>query len=81
MRKITITSVLVFTLIVTTFPIAYAKKEYTTSFNNTYGTSGTDKGTSLGSCITCHKQIDGKGGENNYGTAYKNSGHLPHRLC
>jgi predicted RNA-binding protein with TRAM domain len=75
MRKITITSVLVFTLIVTTFTIAYAKKEYTTSFNNTYGTSGTDKGTSLGSCITCHNQIDGKGGENNYGKAYKNSNH------
>ncbi|MGB6376833.1 MAG: PKD domain-containing protein [Syntrophobacteria bacterium] len=75
MRKITITSFLVFTLIVTTFTIAYAKKEYTTSFNNTYGTSGTDKGTSLGSCITCHNQIDGKGGENNYGKAYKNSNH------
>jgi len=75
MRKITITSVLVFTIIVGTSTLAYAKKEYTTSFNNTYGTSGTDKGSSLGSCITCHKQIDGKGGENGYGTAYKNGGH------
>jgi len=75
MRKITITSVVVFTLIVTTFTIAHAKKEYTTAFNNRYGTSGTEGGTSLGSCITCHNQTNGKGGENNYGTDYKNSGH------
>jgi uncharacterized protein YndB with AHSA1/START domain len=74
MRKITITFVLVFTLIVTTFPIAHAKKEYTNLFNTEYGTSGTDGGTSLGSCITCHNQTNGKGGENGYGTAYKNSG-------
>jgi hypothetical protein len=74
MRKITITSVLVFTLIVTTSSIAYAKKEYTTSFNNTYGTSGTEGGTSLGSCITCHNQTNGKGGENGYGQDYKNWG-------
>jgi len=75
MKKVTITFSLVFTLIVTTCTIAYAKKEYTTQFNNRYGTAGTDKGTTLGSCITCHRQIDGKGGENGYGTAYKNSGH------
>jgi len=74
MRKITITSLLVFILIVTTLNIAYAKREYTNLFNTEYGTSGTDKGTTLGSCITCHNQIDGKGGENGYGTAYKNSG-------
>jgi len=74
MRKITMTSVLVFTLIVTTFTIAQAKKEWTPEFNNTYGTSGTEGGTSLGSCITCHNQTNGKGGENGYGTAYKNSG-------
>jgi hypothetical protein len=75
MRKITITFVLVFTLIVTTFTIASAKKEYTNLFNTEYGTSGTDKGTTLGSCITCHNQIDGKGGENGYGADYKSSGH------
>ena len=71
MKKIIITLFVVFVITVSTFHTAYAKKEYTTFFNNTYGTSGTDKGTTLGSCITCHKQIDGKGGENNYGTAYK----------
>jgi hypothetical protein len=75
MRKVTITFVLVFTLIVTTFPIASAKKEYTNLFNTEYGTSGTDGGTSLGSCITCHTQPNGKGGENNYGNDYKSSGH------
>ena len=75
MRKITITSLLVFTLIVTTFTIAHGKSGYTTQFNSTYGTSGTSGGTSLGSCITCHNQTNGKGGENGYGTAFKNSGH------
>jgi hypothetical protein len=29
----------------------------------------------LGSCITCHNQTNGKGGENNYGKDYKSSGH------
>jgi len=47
-----------------------AKTEYTTLFNSTYETSGADNGTSLGSCITCHNQIDGKGGENTYGAEW-----------
>jgi predicted RNA-binding protein with TRAM domain len=74
MRKFSVTSFLVFVITAATFNIAYAKRPYTDSFNNTYGTSGTDGGTSLGSCITCHNQANGKGGENNYGTDYKNSG-------
>ncbi|UCF01762.1 MAG: hypothetical protein JSV14_15585, partial [Deltaproteobacteria bacterium] len=74
MKKIILTLLWIFVITVATFSIASAKKEDTTSFNNTYGTSGTEGGTSLGSCITCHNQTDGKGGENNYGRAYKNSG-------
>ena len=74
MKRVTIAFFLVFTLIASTFTIAHAKKEYTTSFNSRYGTSGTEGGSSLGSCITCHNQTNGKGGENGYGTAYKNSG-------
>ena len=62
MKKIIITLFGVFIITGATFNIAYAKKPFTDSFNNTYGTSGTDKGTTLGSCITCHYQIDGKGG-------------------
>jgi hypothetical protein len=75
MKKSTIIFSLVFSLIVTTFAIAYAKKEYTSQFNSRYGTSGTEGGTSLGSCITCHNQTNGKGGENNYGADFKSSGH------
>ena len=41
---------------------AHAKKEYTTDFNNYYGTNGTDRGTTMGSCITCHVNPDGKAG-------------------
>ena len=43
-----------------TFSIAYAKKTFTDDFNARYGTNGTDKGTTLGSCITCHNTLDGK---------------------
>ncbi len=74
MKKIIIILFGILVITVGTFSIAYAKKEYTTSFNNTYGTSGTEGGTSLGSCITCHNQINGKGGENGYGQDYKNWG-------
>jgi hypothetical protein len=57
------------------FSIAFAKENYTTSFNNRYGTSGVKNGTTLGSCITCHYQLDGKGGENTYALDYRNNGH------
>jgi predicted RNA-binding protein with TRAM domain len=74
MKKIISTLFWVFVITAVTFNMAYAKKPWTDLFNNTYGTSGTDRGTTLGSCITCHNQIDGKGGENGYGTDYKNWG-------
>ena len=50
---------------------ADAKSNYTTDFNNYYGTDGTNGGTTLGSCITCHVNPDGKGGENPYATHWK----------
>ena len=54
---------------------AIAKGSYTTDFNNYYGTNGTNGGTTLGSCITCHVNPDGKGGQNSYGNHYKAYGH------
>ena len=56
---------LVFTAV--TFSIAYAKDDWTVDFNAYYGTDGVKNGTTMGSCITCHNQIDGKGGDNDYG--------------
>ncbi len=50
---------------------ADAKDRYTTDFNNFYGTNGTDQGTTMGSCITCHVNLDGKGGINSYGNHWK----------
>ena len=50
---------------------ADAKKEYTTAFNNYYGTFGAEGGTTMGTCTTCHVNPDGKGGQNPYGTHYK----------
>jgi len=74
MRKITFTFLLGLAITAGTFSMVYAKTEYTTLFNNTYGTSGTDKGTSLGSCITCHNQTDGSGGYNGYGRDWLDNG-------
>ena len=50
---------------------ANAKDRYTNDFNSYYGTSGTDRGTTMGSCITCHVNPDGKGGVNAYGGHWK----------
>ena len=50
---------------------ADAKKEYTTAFNNYYGTFGAEGGTTMGTCTTCHINPDGKGGQNPYGNHYK----------
>lgn len=50
---------------------ANAKDRYTIDFNSYYGTSGTDRGTTMGSCITCHVNPDGKGGVNAYGGHWK----------
>jgi hypothetical protein len=49
--------------------IAYAKKPFTDDFNALYGTNGTDMGTTLGSCITCHTTLEGKG-YNPYGVDF-----------
>ncbi len=48
-------------------PQALALGSYTTSFNTKYGTSGTNGGTTLGSCITCHTSPTGGAGWNDYG--------------
>jgi hypothetical protein len=72
--KICFTFFIVLVMTASTFSITYAKDSYTTSFNNRYGTSGTKNGTTLGSCITCHNQIDGKGGYNPYGIDWRNNG-------
>ena len=68
---ITITWSLLVALAITagTFSMAYAKKPFTDDFNALYGTNGTDKGTTLGSCITCHMTLDGKG-YNPYGVDF-----------
>ncbi|MEN8692424.1 MAG: PKD domain-containing protein [Desulfobacterales bacterium] len=47
---------------------------YTTWFNDEYGTAGTSGGSTLGSCITCHRNLDGKGGLNSYGSDWKGAG-------
>ena len=75
MSRITLTVFLVLAITVGIFNFAYAKSSYTNSFNNFYGTSGTNNGSTLGSCITCHNQSNGNGGENKYGTDYRNYGH------
>jgi len=61
---------LVVILVVGNFGIADAKREYTDAFNKYYGTFGVENGTTMGSCITCHNQPDGKGKYNPYGIDY-----------
>jgi hypothetical protein len=65
---------LVLATVAVTFNIAFSKANYTAFFNVTYGTFGTDRGDSMGSCITCHNLPDGKGKYNPYGTEWKNYG-------
>ena len=75
-RKIKI-FLIIFGIAVLTFAAndaANAKDRYTTDFNNYYGTNGTDRGTTMGSCITCHVGSDGKGGTNSYGNHWKSYG-------
>ncbi len=57
-----------------TYKIADAKGGWTPVFNSQYGTSGTDGGTTMGSCVTCHVQLNGRGGYNAYGRDSKNAG-------
>lgn len=47
MRKISLTFLCVLAMTIGTFAIAHAKKPFTDEFNATYGTLGTDNGTSL----------------------------------
>jgi hypothetical protein len=75
MSRITLTVSLILAITIGNFNIAYAVSSYTNSFNNFYGTSGTNKGSTLGSCITCHNQSNGNGGTNNYGRDYRNYAH------
>jgi hypothetical protein len=60
---------LVLALSAATQGVADAKKSFTDDFNAYYGTNGTDNGTTLGSCITCHNTLDGSG-YNSYGIDY-----------
>jgi hypothetical protein len=71
----TVLAILVITmLILAVSDAAIAKDRYTIDFNNYYGTNGTDRGTTMGSCITCHVNLDGKGGQNSYGNHFKSYG-------
>jgi hypothetical protein len=54
---------------------ANAKDKYTIDFNAYYGTDGTNGGTTMGSCMTCHVDLYGNGGINSYGTQWKAYGH------
>ena len=56
------------------FNAADAFSGWTSTFNSQYGTSGTSGGTTLGSCVTCHVQLNGRGGYNDYGLDSKAAG-------
>jgi hypothetical protein len=58
-------------LIALTASRAAAFDPYTTWFNTEYGTDGTNGGSALGSCITCHRNLNGTGGLNSYGNDWK----------
>jgi hypothetical protein len=58
-------------LITVTASTATAFDPYTTWFNTEYGTDGTNGGSSMGSCITCHRNLNGTGGLNSYGNDWK----------
>ena len=61
-------------LAVTVYDTANAKSRFTDDFNDFYGTDGSDDGRTMGSCITCHKNRDGSGGENSYGKNWDSYG-------
>ena len=62
---------LITTVVLFTANITEAYSSYTASFNAEYGTAGTNGGSTLGSCITCHVNTNGTGGYNSYGTDWK----------
>ncbi len=59
----------ILTAVAASMAIAYSS--YTPLFNTEYGTAGTNGGSTLGSCITCHVNSNGIGGLNSYGTDWK----------
>lgn len=65
---------IVLAFIAGTHKVADAKSGWTPVFNSQYGTSGTSGGTTMGSCVTCHVQLNGRGGFNSYGLDCKNAG-------
>ena len=70
LRLLTITCVMTGVLALTAGTAA-AYGSFTTSFNTEYGTAGTSGGSTLGSCITCHRNSNGTGGYNSYGSDWK----------
>jgi len=64
-------------MIASTAITATAFGPYTDWFNTEYGTAGTNGGTGLGSCVTCHRNLNGTGGVNSYGKDWKASGSNP----
>ncbi len=68
---------LVTIIIAFTAGTAAAFDPYTNWFNTEYGTAGTNGGTELGSCITCHPNLNGTGGINSYGKDWKAAGSNP----
>ena len=72
LRLLTMTCVMT-GIIALTAGRAAAFGSYTTSFNTEYGTAGTSGGSTLGSCITCHRNSNGTGGYNSYGNDWKNN--------
>ncbi len=70
MKHTVIVALAALTLVSGFFSSAYGKSTYLTSFNSTYGTSGTV----LNTCVLCHP-----GGKtsvlNSYATSYKNNNH------
>ncbi len=74
MLKLLTVTCLMSVIIAFTTGTAIAKFGYTNDFNTEYGTAGTFDGSTLGSCITCHANSNGSGGENSYGNDWRNSG-------
>jgi hypothetical protein len=72
--KILVTMFLIPVFMLGAYTIAQAKQEWTPEFNSYYGTFGTEGGTTMGSCITCHINPDGKGGLDPYGIDLKIAG-------
>ncbi len=66
-KKVTLGLLLLTVVALIGIPQALAFSSYTNAFNTKYGTSGTSGGTTLGSCITCHTNLNGGASWNLYG--------------